>query len=75
MEDIILVTGCHRARSWTNVAFPESQSRVEVSFGVQVTGATATAGVDIEWQMSREFIHGALLNRGPSGMVRPAYSA
>ncbi|KAI0255839.1 hypothetical protein BJV78DRAFT_577835 [Lactifluus subvellereus] len=73
MEDIILVTGCHRARSWTNATFSESQGGVEVSFGVQVTNAAA--GVDIEWQMSREYTHGAMLNRGPSGMVRRAHSA
>jgi hypothetical protein len=36
MEDIILVTGTHRTRSWTNVAFPGGQVDAQVSFGVNV---------------------------------------
>jgi len=38
MEDIILVTGCHRTRSYTNVIFSESQDGAQVSFGVRVGG-------------------------------------
>ncbi|KAI0248894.1 hypothetical protein BJV78DRAFT_1232297 [Lactifluus subvellereus] len=57
MEDIILVTGCHRTRSWTNVAFLESQADAQVSFGVD----------RITWQFSRKQTQGAVLNRGPGG--------
>jgi hypothetical protein len=38
MEEIILVTGCHRTRSWANVAFLENQVDAQVSFGVKVEG-------------------------------------
>ncbi|KAH9051056.1 hypothetical protein EDB87DRAFT_1799592 [Lactarius vividus] len=40
MEDIVLVTGVHRARSWTNVAFLEGQTDSRVSFEVQVAADT-----------------------------------
>ncbi|KAI0256133.1 hypothetical protein BJV78DRAFT_1278679 [Lactifluus subvellereus] len=64
MEDIILVTGCHRTRSSTNVAFFESQADAQVSFGVEVAGNPSNM---ITWQFSREQTQGAVLNRGPSG--------
>ena len=64
MEDIILVTGRHLARSWTNVVFPESQRVEQVSFGVRVAGV-----YDVEWQFSREDLRGVAINRGPSGQV------
>jgi hypothetical protein len=66
MEEIILVTGRHLARSWTNVAFLEGQSGEQVSFGV----ITDTSAVDVEWQHSREDIRGVAFNCGPSGQVR-----
>jgi hypothetical protein len=67
MEDIILVTGRHRTRSWTNIAFHESQADAQVSFSVQVTDVGAASGVN--WQVERRNIHGAMLSQGPSGMV------
>ncbi|KAI9445972.1 hypothetical protein H4582DRAFT_1783227, partial [Lactarius indigo] len=36
MEDIVLVTGCHRTRSWTNTAFNETQTNAQLSLGVEV---------------------------------------
>jgi hypothetical protein len=66
MEEIILVTGRHLARSWANVAFLEGQSGEQVSFGV----ATDASGVNVEWQHSREDIRGVAFNCGPSGQVR-----
>ncbi|KAH9035128.1 hypothetical protein EDB83DRAFT_2415936 [Lactarius deliciosus] len=36
MEDIILVTGTHRTRSWTNVAFPGGPEDGQVSLGANV---------------------------------------
>lgn len=71
MEDIVLVTGCHRTRSYTNVTFSETRDGAQVSFGVQV----GVSGADITWQLSREQIRGVVLNCGPSGDVRPCSSS
>lgn len=67
MEDIILVTGRHRTRSWTNIAFHESLADAQVSFSVQVTNVGASSGVN--WQVERRNIRGAMLSQGPSGVV------
>ncbi len=67
MEDIILVTGYHCTRSYTNVIFSESQDGAQVSFSVRVGGS----GADIEWRFSREQIGGVVVKCGPSGDVRP----
>ena len=48
MEDIILVTGVHRTRSWTNVAFPEGHADARASFGVEVV--TSNGSFTIKWQ-------------------------
>jgi len=68
MEEIVLVTGCDCARSWTNVVFLEGQGDAKALFGVKVVD-----GVDasINWQYSPEHICGALLNQGPEGKVTP----
>ncbi|KAF8257026.1 hypothetical protein EI94DRAFT_100033 [Lactarius quietus] len=66
MEDIILVTGTHRTRSWTNVAFPGGQEDAQTSFGAKVNRRG-----DIDWQFSRERNRGAVLNRGPGGKDLP----
>ncbi|KAF8258643.1 hypothetical protein EI94DRAFT_1814939 [Lactarius quietus] len=68
MGDIILVTGRHRARSWTNVAFFESQANAQVSFGVQISNDVNTR---VNWQVSREHVQGAVLSQGPSGANLP----
>ncbi|KAI9439189.1 hypothetical protein H4582DRAFT_122234 [Lactarius indigo] len=65
MEDIVLVTGHHRTRSWTNIAFFENS---RVTLGVQVTG---DVGASVNWQASREHIQGAMLSKGPSGEDLP----
>jgi hypothetical protein len=64
MEDIVLVTGCHLARSWANLAFLEGGGDEQVSFGVQVIG-----GSKIDWQFPPEEIQGVSSNLGPSGQV------
>ena len=64
MEDIVLVTGAHLSRSWTNVAFLEDQSDARVSFELR-----ASADTGIDWIVSPDRIIGALLNRGPIGKV------
>ena len=66
MEDIVLVTGRHRTRSWTNVAFNEGQIDAKVTFGVQVTDDVS---VSVNWQVSRKNVQGAMLKQGPSGVV------
>ena len=72
MEEIVLVTGRHRTRSWTNIAFYEGQAGAQVTFGVQVTDG---ANASINWQVSRKHIQGAMLSQGPSGGVRNAVFA
>jgi len=69
MEDIILVTGCHRTRSWLNVAFSENDTGTDsrVSFGVLLDGNGPE--VRINWRISPDSIRGALLNQGPDGKV------
>lgn len=66
MEDIVLVTGCHRTRSWSNVAFNEVQSDARFSLGVEVSGV----GANVNWRASSFRIQGAVLSQGPSGEVR-----
>ncbi|KAH9960254.1 hypothetical protein BGW80DRAFT_78204 [Lactifluus volemus] len=66
MEDIVLVTGRHLGRSWTNVVFSESQAVGQVSLKVKVSGIS-----DVEWQFSREDVRGVVFNRGPSGKDLP----
>ena len=66
MEELILVTGCDRARSWTNVAFSRNRPEAQVSFGVEVTHSPESR---ISWQVSPEQIRDAVFNQGPSGKV------
>ena len=67
MEDIILVTGCHRTTSWTNIAFNEVQAGAQLSLQVNVTDAL---GGNINWGISNVHVQGAVHNQGPSGKVR-----
>ena len=66
MEDIILVTGCDRTRSWTNIAFLGDQSVARVSFEVKVEGPDTS--IDFQWppEVARE----AIVHQGPDGAVR-----
>ena len=66
MEDMVLVTGCHRARSWSNIAFYESQANSRVSLRVQTPG---TIGTTVHWRVLGQRTQGAVLNHGPSGEV------
>lgn len=65
MEDIILVTGCHRTRSWSNIAFSEVHSDAQISLGVDVGPVNAS----VSWRISSLHIHGAVLSHRPSGEV------
>ncbi|KAI9454396.1 hypothetical protein BJY52DRAFT_729526 [Lactarius psammicola] len=67
MEDIILVTGTHRTRSCTNVAFLGGQRDSQVSFRVKVDLRDDV--VTINWQSPLECNRGAVLNCGPVGEV------
>ena len=62
MEDIILVTGRHLARSWINAIFSEYRVRAEVSFVAQVTG-------DSSIHLEERNASGGDLKLGPSGEV------
>ena len=66
-EDIVLVTGTHRTRSWTNVAFPGGPEDGQISFGANV--APRGDSVAINWTFSHERNLGAVLNCGPNGEV------
>ena len=65
-EGIILVTGCDRTRSWTNVAFLEGWVNANGSYKVKaVEGAN-----DVEVQYSSGHVAGGVLKHGPRGTVR-----
>ena len=66
MEEIVLVTGCDRTRSWTNIAFLGGQVDAQVTFGVNVEGPDT----GISFQLSPELVRGAVINQGPEGTVR-----
>jgi hypothetical protein len=68
MEEIILVTGCDRTRSWTNIAFLGNRVDARVSFGVQVEGSAS--GTTVNFQFSPEDAPGAVFRHGPEGTVR-----
>jgi len=67
MEELILVTGCDRVRSWTNVTFLKTQLDAQISIGVEIAHGPEGR---IIWQGSPEQIRGVVLNQGPSGNVR-----
>ena len=65
MSDIVLVTGCHLARSFANIAFSDGRGEGKVSFEVRTPSVS-----DVEWRFPLEDIQGVALNVGPSGQVR-----
>jgi hypothetical protein len=64
MEDIILVTGRHLARSWVSVLFSEFRSGAQVSFLAKPSG---NSGV----RLQERSMSGGDLKLGPSGEVSP----
>ncbi|KAH9010444.1 hypothetical protein EDB85DRAFT_1268217 [Lactarius pseudohatsudake] len=67
MEDI-LVTGRHRTRSWTNVAFIESQGLVQKASSVRVhVSGSPPSHISVDWKSPRELGQGVASNMGPSG--------
>jgi hypothetical protein len=67
MEEIVLVTGCDRTRSWTNVAFLGGGGDAEASFGERVFHRPDNR---IDIRFSDEHAIEAVLNLGPEGSVR-----
>jgi hypothetical protein len=63
MEDIILVTGCDRTRSWTNVAFLGGQANAEGSYRVKVVERIDNS---VQIQISSEHVMGGVLSHLPS---------
>ena len=62
-EDLILVTGCHLAKSWATIAFQEKGD--QVAFGVRVSG-----DFNVTWNFTPEGVRGVPYNLGPSDQVR-----
>jgi hypothetical protein len=62
MEDIILVTGRHLAKSWVRAVFSERQEGARVSFAVQASGDSVV-------HLEKRNVSGARLKFGPNGEV------
>ncbi|KAN0116119.1 hypothetical protein V8E52_006176 [Russula decolorans] len=67
IEEIILVTGCDRTKSWANIAFFGNQPDSQVSFGVRAEGPDPS----IAFQFPLENARGAVLHHGPDGKNLP----
>jgi hypothetical protein len=67
MEDIVLVTGYHRAMSWANVVFPEGHTDAQASFGVEVIRDPA---ITVKWHFFPSRSRGAMCSWGPEGKAR-----
>ncbi|KAH9070966.1 hypothetical protein EDB83DRAFT_2365601 [Lactarius deliciosus] len=65
MEDIILVTGCHRTRTWVNIVFPGGSGDASVFLDVNFDADR------VRFDLHRERSRGALINMGPSGVDLP----
>jgi hypothetical protein len=65
-EEIVLVTGCHRTRSWANIAFLEGRANAQASFGVTVDHDPV---INIQWQFLAAGVRGAMCGWGPEGKV------
>jgi hypothetical protein len=67
MEEIILVTGCDHARSWTNIAFLRNQAESQGSYRVK---AVPRKDSNVEIRFSSGCVEGGVLKHGPEGEVR-----
>jgi len=65
MEEIILVTGCHRTKSWLNVAFLEGYTDAQVSFSIKMYDPV----IGVNRQFSVRNTGGAVCNWGPEEEV------
>lgn len=64
MEDIILVTGCHRSRCWASVTFLEGHAESRATFKIKVEHSTAV-GVSVKYHFSTRDVLGAMCSWGP----------
>jgi hypothetical protein len=62
MNEIVLVTGFHRTKSWINAVFLESHD-------AQVAFATKIVNNNIDFQVFPEDVRGAVIQVGPQGRV------
>ena len=62
MEEFMLVTGCHLARSWANVTFSKNQGGAQVSFRVRKSGDSGVAFEEGD-------VNGGDVKFGPRGEV------
>jgi len=67
MEEIVLVTGFHRTRTWASIVFNDVQTDAQLPLGVNVTNAR---GANVSWQVSNVRVQGVEQKYGPSGEVR-----
>lgn len=67
MEEIILVTGCDRTKSWTNVAFLGGGYKAKASFRQRIFDGPDNS---IAIRFSDDHCIEAVLNLGPEGSVR-----
>jgi hypothetical protein len=68
MDEIILVTGCDRTRSWTNIAFLGGQVNAKGSYRVKTIEDIDNSIQKI--QFSSGHVAGGVLGHGPQGSVR-----
>lgn len=64
MEDIMLVTGCHRSRCWASVTFLEGQANAQATLKTKVEHGTAV-GANVKYHFSPRHMRGAMYNWGP----------
>jgi hypothetical protein len=62
MEDIVLVTGRHLARSWVRIAFPARRRKAQVSFRVRMSGPSGVHFTNLDES-------GGEVKFGPTGEV------
>lgn len=68
MEDIVLVTGCHRTISWANAVFLEGHTDAQASFKVEVVRDPA---ITVKWQFFPSRTRGAVCSWSPEGKNLP----
>jgi len=69
MEDILLVSGCHRTKTWTNVSFNEIQRETQIPPRLQqATSSFSPAAAN--WLIPSEPSPGTAIRHGPTGEVR-----
>jgi hypothetical protein len=64
MEDIMLVTGCHRSRFWASVTFLEGKAESKATFKIKVEHSTAV-GASVKYHFSPRDVRGSMCSWGP----------